>query len=549
MFPDKSDKHYIQATVSPKIISMTMTSRCNLKCVMCDHGIRDVEKEDFDADLLEKADDFISKATLVDLTGLGEPLISDLFWKILQKYPVQESEPDSQYFLTFNSNGTLLNDNNINRILDARVKKIRVSIDSPDSSLYQKIRGASLEKVVSGLRNLVNKRNSLNRSSPKIAVEMTLMRENLHSVSDMIDLCKDLGVDFLELWSLNEQPQNTLDQWTIRKENWEFDYSKQLLSTLPSDELERIVEGFYNYANQREMHISSWIQGKILESENFFNLTHWEPDKFEELQIPWQEDSIRCILPWVELRVGYQGDVHPCCWSPQPLGNLRSETIENIWNNEAIHDMRLDLINGNIPRRCSGAACPHIQGSRRIESLEWVGEPSDIHSLLEIGATSIEYKDVTGFFPLETYEERPLRWTNGNTEIPIEIKEGVPPKSLIVKIWSLRGLEEPPVKITANNVVIFNDCLTLDGLDITLKLPPLDNQKLLVIKVTSSSEIFPVSGDTRNLGIAIESLQLSSIEVTPVSPFVHFLKGSLHIVQSAVQQTKVFVKSVAKKYF
>jgi MoaA/NifB/PqqE/SkfB family radical SAM enzyme len=549
MFPDKSAKHYIQATASPKIISMMMTSRCNLKCVMCDHGIRDVEKEDFDADLLEKADDFISKATLVDLTGLGEPLISDLFWKILEKYPAQETEPDSQYFLTFNSNGTLLNDNNINRILAAKVKKIRVSIDSPDSSLYQKIRGTSLEKVVSGLRNLVDKRNSLNRSSPKIAVEMTLMRENLHSVNDMIDLCKDLGVDFLELWSLNEQPQNTLEQWTIRKENWEFDYSKQLLSTLPLSELKRIIEGFYDYANQRKMHISSWIQGEILESENFFNLTHWEPDKFEELQIPWKEDSIRCILPWVELRVGYQGDVHPCCWSPQPLGNLRNETIENIWNNEATHDVRSDLINGNIPRRCSGAACPHIQGARRIESLEWINEHSDIHNFLEIAATSIDYKDVTGFFPLEKYEERPLRWTNGSAEIPIEIKEGIPPKSLIVKVWNLRGSEEQPVVITANDVLVFSDRLTLDGLDIALQLPPLDNQKLLVIKVTSSSEVFPVSGDTRNLGIAIESLQLSNIEVTPISPVVHFWNGFLDRTQSAVRQTKFFVKRVAKKYF
>ena len=120
---------------------------------------------------------------------------------------------------------------------------------------------------------------------------------------------------------------------------------------------------------------------------------------------------------------------------------------------------------------------------------------------------------------------------------------------MIVKVWNLRGSEERPIEITANDVTIFNDRLTLNGLDLTLQLPPLDNQKLLVIKVTSSSEVFPVSGDDRNLGIAIESLQLSSIDVTPISPFVHFLKSSLHLVQSAVQQTKVFVKSVAKKYF
>jgi len=516
---------------------------------MCDHGIRNVEKEDFDGDLLEKVDNFISNATLVDLTGLGEPLISNLFWKILEKYSVQETESDSQYFLTFNSNGTLLNDNNIDRILASRIKKIRISIDSPDINLYQKIRGTSLEKVVSGLQNLVSKRNSLNRIFPKIAVEMTLMRENLHSVGDMIDLCKDLGVDFLELWSLNEQPQNTLTQWTIRKENWEFDYSKQLLSTLPLAELKKIVEDFYDYAHKREMPISSWIQGEILESENFFNLKHWEPEKFEELQIPWKEDSIRCILPWVELRVGYQGDVHPCCWSPQSLGNLHNDTFEGIWNNEAIHEIRSDLIDGKIPRKCSGAACPHIQGSRRIESLEWTNEPSDIHNFLEIAAISIDYKDVTGFFPLEKHEERHLRWTNGSAEIPVVIGEGVSPKSLTLKAWNLRGSEAPSIEITANGISIFNDHLTLDGLNISLKLPPLDNQKLLVIKITSSSEIFPASGDTRSLGIAIESIQLSDIEVTPVSSFIRFSQSFPHKVKSAVRQTKKLVSDLVKQVY
>jgi MoaA/NifB/PqqE/SkfB family radical SAM enzyme len=62
------------ATKPPRIVSMTMTSRCNLRCVMCDRGIRNVKKEDFKADLVDMAGDFIASASLVDLTGLGEPM-------------------------------------------------------------------------------------------------------------------------------------------------------------------------------------------------------------------------------------------------------------------------------------------------------------------------------------------------------------------------------------------------------------------------------------------------------------------------------------------
>ncbi len=132
----------------PKIISLAMTSRCNLRCVMCDHGIRNVEKQDFDEALFGNIGDFIDTATMVDLTGLGEPLLSNLFWKILDRHPVSETTADDEFILTFNTNGTLLNERNIDRILSARVSKIRVSIDAADEATFQKIRGTKLSEIV-----------------------------------------------------------------------------------------------------------------------------------------------------------------------------------------------------------------------------------------------------------------------------------------------------------------------------------------------------------------------------------------------------------------
>jgi hypothetical protein len=164
------------------------------------------------------------------------------------------------------------------------------------------------------------------------------------------------------------------------------------------------------------------------------------------------------------------------------------------------------------------------QGAQRTESdsLEWTNESSDTYACLEIAATPINYKGVTGLFPLEKYERRPLRWTNGNAEIPIVIGEGVPPKSLTLKIWNLRVSESPQLEITANDVPIFKgrldfkDRVLLNGLKLSLKLPPLDDQKSLVIKI--NNEPFQSAGDNRKLGIAIESLQLSGIDRTLATP-------------------------------
>lgn len=55
-----------------------------------------------------------------------------------------------------------------------------------------------------------------------------------------------------------------------------------------------------------------------------------------------------CILPWVHQYVGPPGDVKPCCIYEQDmqLGDLKQNTLKEIWNNDATKQMRLDMLNG-----------------------------------------------------------------------------------------------------------------------------------------------------------------------------------------------------------
>lgn len=55
-----------------------------------------------------------------------------------------------------------------------------------------------------------------------------------------------------------------------------------------------------------------------------------------------------CILPWVHQYVGPPGDVKPCCLYEQDMqiGDLKQNTLEEIWNNDATKQMRLDMLNG-----------------------------------------------------------------------------------------------------------------------------------------------------------------------------------------------------------
>jgi MoaA/NifB/PqqE/SkfB family radical SAM enzyme len=340
----------------PEIISITVTSRCNLHCVTCHHAFGKVKKEDFNTALLEKTDDFLSSALLVDLTGLGEPLLSPVFWQILDRYPVTETTTDRDFQLNFNSNGTLLTRESIQKILNARVKIIRISMDAADPELFWKIRGAKLNEVVDGLQTLISERNKLRRRYPLIGVQMTLMRLNIQQVVPIIDLCSKIGVDFLDVWPLNELPEPMLKIWSVSQSGWSFNYRDELLSALPPDELKSVVNRFHEYAHQKCVPIASLIQGNPMCSEDF------PRPEYADIPIEFNDNSIHCSMPWKELRIMSNGDVHVCCWGPKPVGNLQNDTIENIWNGKPIQETRTDLIAGRTPRLCQGAACPYLEG-------------------------------------------------------------------------------------------------------------------------------------------------------------------------------------------
>ena len=61
-----------------------------------------------------------------------------------------------------------------------------------------------------------------------------------------------------------------------------------------------------------------------------------------------------CITPWIHQYVGPAGDVKPCCVFEHTaeIGNLKDNTLSEVWNNEATKDLRLKFLNGETDDRC-----------------------------------------------------------------------------------------------------------------------------------------------------------------------------------------------------
>ena len=83
-----------------------------------------------------------------------------------------------------------------------------------------------------------------------------------------------------------------------------------------------------------------------------------------------------CILPWVHFYANPDGTVLPCCIGDhhKPLGNVRDNTIKEIWNNNQYKTMRLKMLNGERCDECS--ACYHsedngIKSARQHQNIEF----------------------------------------------------------------------------------------------------------------------------------------------------------------------------------
>ena len=63
-----------------------------------------------------------------------------------------------------------------------------------------------------------------------------------------------------------------------------------------------------------------------------------------------------CLAPWTHLHTWPNNDVYPCCLAPMesPVGNLKEQTLEQVWNSQEMKDMRLSMLKGELPlKTCS----------------------------------------------------------------------------------------------------------------------------------------------------------------------------------------------------
>jgi radical SAM protein with 4Fe4S-binding SPASM domain len=105
------------------------------------------------------------------------------------------------------------------------------------------------------------------------------------------------------------------------------------------------------------------IQSYIVDGPKFQSKQTYSTDTF-------------CVLPWMHLYIGPDGNVLPCCRSDRDfsMGNIQATSILDIAKSDQFNRLRSNMINGKRSKECSSCYVREDAGltsSREIYNLEW----------------------------------------------------------------------------------------------------------------------------------------------------------------------------------
>ncbi|WP_077034539.1 radical SAM protein [Pelomonas sp. KK5] len=166
------------------------TTRCNYSCGFC--AGRHMAQGDLAHEQLAALLDQVEGLEHVELQGEGEPLLHPGFFEMAallrERFPAVG--------ISTITNGSLFNGSNIERLLDLRLTRLMVSMESAEPGRFKAIRGGSFERVERGLAAFMARRAARGEAGPAVGLMVTVLRDTVDEALDSsLPFYRRLGLD------------------------------------------------------------------------------------------------------------------------------------------------------------------------------------------------------------------------------------------------------------------------------------------------------------------------------------------------------------------
>jgi hypothetical protein len=218
----------VHLKVLPRIF-LEPTVLCNLSCfkAVCNHesGIVNTrERKMFPLDEFKSVIDEVGEHLIrLDFFNYGDsfvhPQAVEMIEYIKNKYP--------HIYLYTTTNGLMLDDEKIKRIIDSGLDEFTFSVDGPDHETYVRYRQlGDFKKVLKIMSKFVKERNQLGREVPFINWRYILFKWNdsRAKMNRARRLASKIGVDRLT-WEITDHPQEAIsEKYQIGTRHWKKIY-------------------------------------------------------------------------------------------------------------------------------------------------------------------------------------------------------------------------------------------------------------------------------------------------------------------------------------
>lgn len=191
--------------VSPDVIQISLTYRCNLRCKMCSiAGLLPQEEELSTEQIFHIIDEAKSyKIKEIVLTG-GEPFLREDIFKIC------EYSYNKGIRSIITTNGVVIDNDTAETIVKSKVSHIHFSLDGLEET-NDFFRGEGVFKKVIDAIDILNEKRRNNHSF-SIGIAYTVLDNNVKELSAIVKLADDLNVDVINFQPLISNNANFLDK-------------------------------------------------------------------------------------------------------------------------------------------------------------------------------------------------------------------------------------------------------------------------------------------------------------------------------------------------
>lgn len=273
---------------APLVLNWALSNRCNFRCRHC--YSRTETHEDLDTATLRELIRKAAAASVLSINfGGGEPLLrQDLF-------EIARCATEAGLLVSLNTNGYLLDQDAADKLAQAGVRKVGVSIDSHRPEAHDGFRGVtgSQEKAIAALAHL-------HMAGIETSVSTVICRINAGDLAALADMAAGAGATAINFhdYKCSGLGQVNRDELDLAPGEWRVFYEQALAMKAQRDDLQILVEDPMT-AQLGPQKNGSAVKGSVCGK--------------------------------MSLCVKANGDITPCGFIPTVIGNLLVDDLREVW--------------------------------------------------------------------------------------------------------------------------------------------------------------------------------------------------------------------------